>query len=63
MEDDEQQINLTWFNLFFPEKHEFFIESRSMFDFGGRGGPTPILFFSRRIGLNRGRPVAIEAGA
>ncbi len=62
VEDDQQQINLTRFNLFFPEKREFFLEGRGIFDFGGRGGPTPILFFSRRIGLDGGRPVPIEAG-
>ena len=62
VEDDEQRINLTRFNLFFPEKREFFLEGRGIFDFGGRGGPRPILFFSRRIGLNRGRAVPTEAG-
>ena len=62
VEDDEQRINLTRFNLFFPEKREFFLEGRGIFDFGGRGGPSPILFFSRRIGLNRGRVVPVEAG-
>ena len=62
VEDDLQQISLTRFNLFFPEKREFFLEGRGIFDFGGRGGPTPILFFSRRIGLDGGRPVPIEAG-
>ena len=62
LEDDEQQINLTRFNLFFPEKREFFLEGRGIFDFGGRGGPTPILFFSRRIGLDGGRAVPIQAG-
>ena len=62
VEDDLQQINLTRFNLFFPEKREFFLEGRGIFDFGGGGRPTPILFFSRRIGLDGGRPVPIEAG-
>ena len=62
VEDDEQRINLTRFNLFFPEKREFFLEGRGIFDFGGGGGPTPILFFSRRIGLDRGSPVPIKAG-
>ncbi len=39
VEVDEQQVNLTRFNLFFPEKREFFLESRGIFDFpsGGRG--------------------------
>ena len=44
VEVDQQQVNLTRFNLFFPEKREFFLESRGIFDFGaganqlGRGG-------------------------
>ena len=37
VEIDEQQVNLTRFSLFFPEKREFFLESRGIFDFG-RGG-------------------------
>ena len=38
VEVDEQQVNLTRFSLFFPEKREFFLESRGIFDFGTRGG-------------------------
>ena len=37
VEVDEQQVNLTRFSLFFPEKREFFLEGRGIFDFG-RGG-------------------------
>ena len=33
VEVDEQQVNLTRFNLFFPEKREFFLEGRGLFDF------------------------------
>jgi hypothetical protein len=72
VEVDEQQVNLTRFNLFFPEKREFFLEGRGMFDFGGGGGgmgpgggggnDAPSLFYSRRIGLDRGRVVPIRAG-
>ncbi len=60
VEVDEQQVNLTRFSLFFPEKREFFLEGRGIFDFarGGLGAraPTdvseaPTLFYSRRIGL------------
>ena len=46
VEVDEQQINLTRFSLFFPEKREFFLESQGIFDFGrvagfgGLGGST-----------------------
>ena len=69
VEADEQQVNLTRFNVFFPEKREFFLENQGTFAFGGAaaggfggGGDTPILFYSRRIGLDQGREVPIEAG-
>ena len=70
VEVDEQQVNLTRFSLFFPEKREFFLESRGIFEFGrggggsggfGRGG-APTLFYSRRIGLQGGEPIPILAG-
>ena len=38
VEADEQQINLSRFNLFFPEKREFFLENSGIFQFGGGGG-------------------------
>ncbi len=84
VEVDEAQINLTRFSLFFPEKREFFLEGRGIFDFGrgvsfgGGGGPggggrpgsggffgggdVPTVFFSRRIGLESGTTVPIQAG-
>jgi hypothetical protein len=66
VEADEQQVNLTRFSLFFPEKREFFLENQGLFGFGGAGtsasGDTPILFHSRRIGFDRGQVVPIEAG-
>ncbi len=34
VEADEQQINLTRFNLFFPEKRDFFLENSGIFQFG-----------------------------
>jgi hypothetical protein len=37
VEVDEQQVNLTRFPLSFPEKRDFFLEGRGIFDFG-RGG-------------------------
>ena len=33
MEVDEQQVNLTRFSLLLPEKREFFLEGRGIFDF------------------------------
>ena len=70
VEADEAQVNLTRFSLFFPEKREFFLENQGTFSFGGvatsgrsaGGGDTPVLFYSRRIGLNEGRAVPIQAG-
>ncbi len=49
VEADNVQVNLTRFNLFFPEKREFFLERAGLFAFGD-GGETEI-FFSRRIGI------------
>ncbi|MFV1987280.1 MAG: DUF5916 domain-containing protein [Gemmatimonadota bacterium] len=62
VEADAQQINLTRFPLFFPEKRQFFQERASTFDFG-TGGFTDRLFFSRRIGLERGQIVRLFGGA
>ena len=74
VEIDEQQVNLTRFSLFFPEKRDFFLEGRGVFDFarGGAGAQMggganttdqPYMFYSRRIGLNRNRVIPIDAGA
>ena len=49
VEADAAQINLTRFNLFFPEKREFFLERAGLFQFGEEGETET--FFSRRIGL------------
>ena len=38
VEADEQQVNLTRFSLFFPEKREFFLENQGLFAFGGAAG-------------------------
>jgi hypothetical protein len=66
VEADEQQINLTRFSLFFPEKREFFLENAGTFGFGGvttaAAGDVPVLFYSRRIGLNAGRLVPLDVG-
>jgi len=67
VEADEQQVNLTRFNLFFPEKRDFFLENQGIFSFAddrnfggggnfGAGRTNQIqdmrLFFTRRIGLS-----------
>ena len=69
VEVDEQQVNLTRFSLFFPEKREFFLENAAMFAMGTGTSfsSTPVttdLFFSRRVGLSpSGLPVPIIGGA
>ncbi len=62
VEADDQQINLTRFALFFPEKRQFFQERASTFDFN-TGGMFNRLFHSRRIGLDQGEIVRIYGGA
>jgi hypothetical protein len=75
VEADEQQVNLTQFSQFFPEKREAFLENSGIFYVGDAARlnrvfvpATPdddnLLFFSRRIGI-RGdrRPLDIDAGA
>lgn len=49
VEADDQQVNLTRYSLFFPEKRLFFQERASVFDFSF--GAFNRLFYSRRIGL------------
>jgi len=51
-EVDDTQVNLTRFALFFPEKREFFLREKGLFDFGGLENENGIPFFSRRIGLD-----------
>ena len=69
VEVDEQQVNLTRFSLFFPEKRDFFLENAGLFKMGTGGTFTSTtvetdLFFSRRIGLSdSGQPIPIVGGA
>jgi hypothetical protein len=73
-EVDDRQVNLTRFNLFFPEKRDFFLNDADLFEFGrisasgnaatsasteNNGRP----FFSRRLGLSpSGTPVDLKYG-
>ena len=73
-EVDDRQVNLTRFNLFFPEKRDFFLNDADLFEFGrisaagnaatsasseNNGRP----FFSRRLGLSAsGTPVDLQYG-
>lgn len=61
VEVDDQQVNLTRFSLFFPEKRAFFLENAGTFAVGQSRSAE--LFFSRRIGLGANREeVPIRAG-
>ncbi len=70
VEEDVQQVNLTRFSLFFPEKRDFFLEGLGNFSFAGQGGSdtlsstsdVPTVFFSRTIGLARGQAVPVRLG-
>ena len=73
VEVDQEQVNLTRFPVFFPEKREFFLENSGTFAFGdldgGPGGPRLgaslrdlTLFQSRQIGLRGGNPVPLVGG-
>ncbi|MDO9550861.1 carbohydrate binding family 9 domain-containing protein [Rhodonellum sp.] len=59
-EVDDRQINLTRFPLFFPERRAFFLEGSNIFLFAPSSNPNP--YFSRRIGLQDGRPIPIKYG-
>ena len=61
VEADDQQINLTRFSLFFPEKRLFFQERSGIFDFGF--GQRNNLFYSRRIGIDDENTIPILGGA
>ena len=64
-EVDEQQVNLTRFPLFFPEKRDFFLENSGQFTISTQGQDRAMdLFFSRRVGLSdAGQPIPIVGGA
>ena len=73
IEVDQEQVNLTRFSLFFPEKRDFFMENAGVFTMGdlneralrSAAGPRDFtLFHSRRIGLtDGGKPIDIIGGA
>jgi len=60
VEADDQQVNLSRFSLFFPERRRFFQERGELFDFAMGGSDR--LFYSRRIGLADGLPTRIYGG-
>ena len=60
VEADDQQVNLTRFSLFFPEKRQFFQERSGIFEFNY--GFRDRLFHSRQIGLYEGELIPIYGG-
>lgn len=60
VEADQVQVAQDRFPLFFPERRPFFINGLDVFNFGRSGSSQ--LFFSRRIGLDGGRPIPVAAG-
>ncbi len=66
VEVDDEQVNLTRFPLFFPEKRDFFLENAGQFNVGSASSFNRLadLFFTRRIGLTpAGESVPILGGA
>ncbi|MGB6866158.1 MAG: DUF5916 domain-containing protein [Candidatus Aminicenantaceae bacterium] len=70
VEADQEQVNLTRFSLYYPEKREFFLEGAEVFAFGGgggspwhHGGSDMDLFYSRQLGLVDGHEARILGGA
>ena len=75
-EVDNRQVNLTRFNLFFPEKRDFFLNDSDLFQFGNISGmasgnnassggsrENARPYFSRKLGLSAsGAPVDINYG-
>tara|TARA_R110002110_G_scaffold415781_1_gene655676 strand:+ start:28465 stop:30675 length:2211 start_codon:yes stop_codon:yes gene_type:complete len=74
-EVDDREVNLTRFNLFFPEKRDFFLNDADLFQFGsiGSGNANQATtqgsrqnarpFFSRNIGIDQnGAQVDLEYG-
>ncbi len=62
VEVDQQVTNLTRFNIFFPEKRNFFLENSDLFSEYGLNEIRP--FYSRTIGLDHdGNAIPILGGA
>lgn len=60
---DTRRINLTRFDLFFPEQRKFFLQDADIFEFGRIGNDSAKPFFSRRVGLsNDGQALDIDFG-
>jgi hypothetical protein len=68
VETDQEEVNLTRFNLFLPEQRGFFLEGAGIFALGERrqqfgGRPPTVLFYSRRVGIQDGHEIPVTYGA
>jgi Domain of unknown function (DUF5916) len=61
VESDKEQINFSRFSLYYPEKRQFFLEAKNLFEMNL--GRRNRIFYSRRIGIHDDRIVPIIAGA
>ena len=65
---DERQVNTGRFSLFFPETRDFFLQDRTIFEFGGNAMTPPntdingLPFFTRKIGIVNDEVVDLIAG-
>ena len=65
---DERQVNTGRFSLFFPETRDFFLQDRTIFEFGGTAMTPPntefngLPFFTRKIGIVGDEVVDLIAG-
>jgi len=57
---DDRQVNLTRFPILLPERRDFFLQGANVFLFAPSSNPNP--YFSRRVGLQDGRPIPIQHG-
>ena len=66
VEADQEEVNLTRFSLYFPERRDFFLEGSGLFAFGagiGGFGPPPLsIFYSRSIGIEDEKEVRLLGG-
>ena len=65
---DQRRVNISRFDLFYPERRDFFLQDAASFEFGGQNltvsnDPNAAPFFSRRIGIVNDEPVNILGGA
>ena len=60
VEADQIQVNLTRFNLYYPEKREFFLEGDNYFSFNL--GQSSRVFYTRKIGIENFEPVNVLGG-